>query len=100
MVFCVETADEGGSDTPDTPDTPTVTTVTAAVQETTAGGEETATNAIFAAVADAEGAVSMSGVEPGYWKLRYLATDADGAALLEYVTGEFKRKCGLVFAVR
>ena len=64
------------------------------------GGEETATNAIFAAVADAEGAVSMSGVEPGYWKLRYLATDADGAALLEYVTGEFKRKCGLVFAVR
>lgn len=60
------------------------------------GGAPTATNAMFAAAADAEGATPMRGIGGGWWRILYQATDSSGDVLLEYLTAEFKRKGGFL----
>ena len=64
------------------------------------GGTAEVTNAMFSAVADAEGRTAMSGVSAGWWRLLCQATDSSGNVLLEYLTDEFRQKGGFVLNVR
>ena len=64
------------------------------------GGAPIATNAVFAAAADAEGATAMRGVGRGWWRLLCQVTAGSGDTLLEYLTDEFKMKGGFILSLR
>ena len=71
-----------------------------AVQLSNKGGAPTATNAMYSAVAAAEGATPMRGVGKGWWRLLCQVTGASGDTLLEYLTDEFGVSGGLVVEFR
>ena len=71
-----------------------------AVQLSGSGGVPVATNEMFSAVADAEGATSMRGPGRGWWQLLCQITDGSGDTLLEYLTDEFWMKGGFTLTVR
>ena len=64
------------------------------------GGTATATNAIFAVAADAEGKTPLRGISPGWWKLLCRIKDSSGDTLAEYLTDEFKRLGGFTMSLR
>ena len=63
------------------------------------GGAATATNAMFSAAADAEGATPLRGVGKGWWRLLCRVADGSDGTLLEYLTDEFKMPGGLLLSV-
>lgn len=64
------------------------------------GGAAVETNALFSAVADAEGETALRGVGRGWWRLICQLADGSGGVLLEYLTDEFKVKGGFTLTVR
>ena len=70
------------------------------VQLSRSGGDPVATNDVFAAAADAEGAASLRGVGRGWWRLLCRLTDGSDNVLLEYLTDEFMVRGGFMLTVR
>lgn len=67
-----------------------------AVQLSGRGGTPVATNSVFAAAADAEGATTMRNSRKGWWRLLCQVEDGAGGTLLEYLTEDFKMPGGIV----
>lgn len=63
------------------------------------GGAATATNSVFMAAADAEGATSPRGIGMGWWRFLCQLKGADGGTLLEYLTEEFRMPGGLLLII-
>ena len=64
------------------------------------GGDATATNALFAAAAEADGAFAMRSLGRGWWRLLCQLKGESGETLLEYLTDEFKMPGGLLMSIR
>lgn len=64
------------------------------------GGAETATTSeLFAATADASGVTRLHGLSGGdWWRLSCRICGSGGETLLEYVSGDFRRKSGLIIS--
>ena len=71
-----------------------------AVNLSGAGGSERFTNAVFSAVADADGVVPLCGAGCGWWRLLCQLKDEEGETLLEYLTCDFKILGGLIMSFR
>lgn len=63
------------------------------------GGTAVATNEMFSASADAEGATFMRTLDIGWWRLLCRSVDDGGGTLLEYQTEEFRMPGGMVISV-
>ena len=64
------------------------------------GGAPLATNAVFSAGAEVEGAAPMNGMTLGWWRLLFQVADSSDNVLLEYLTDEFRMKGGFILSVR
>ena len=69
-----------------------------AVKLTGENGSETTTNAMFTAAADASGETMLRGLSKGWWRLFCRMDGTSGESLLEYASGDFKIKGGLIIA--
>ena len=64
------------------------------------GGEETATNSVFSAAADACGDFVLRGLDPGWYRLSCVFDDGSGSPLLEYLAGDIRWPGGLLLFIR
>ena len=64
------------------------------------GGAETATTSeLFTATADASGVTRLHGLSGGdWWRLSCRICGSGGETLLEYVSGDFRRKNGMIIS--
>ena len=69
-----------------------------AVKLTGEGGSETTTNTMFTVAADASGETRLRGLSRGWWRLLCRIDGTGEESLLDYASGDFKIKGGLIIS--